>query len=684
MCGIFGVTLGENSSFPVKAVRRSIDDLFRLSESRGKEAAGIALLNREEISFYKTPIPASRMIKMDSYKNLLERHIASSPAEKNGAFQDTFAIIGHSRLVTNGAQMVYENNQPVVTSGAVGVHNGIVVNHENLWSRFSSLRRRFEVDTEVIFSLLKKFVFDGDDLVAATGKTFDLIEGAASVAVLFDNIDALLLATNNGSLYICKNEGRGALFFASEEYILKMLARKAYLQPLIGSSKIDRVNPGTGCVVDMHSLKVEPFVLSEDRTFSESIPRAAEPRGLRDVRPTEDLDAGVAGETLVSSVAIPESVLKRVAYDHSLIRNLRRCTRCILPETMPFIQFDEAGVCNFCREHSKKQVFGLDILKDKIAPFRREGGRLDCIVNVSGGRDSTYGLHFVKTVLGMEPIAYTYDWGMITDLARRNISRICGKLGIEHILISADINRKRKNIRRNVLAWLRRPALGMVPLFMAGDKQYLYYSLRLRKQTGIDLIFTCANGLEKTYFKSGFAGVLETPKQPGDMLRAYDISLMNKTKVLCYHAKEFLQNPLYLNRSLWDSLWAFYSAYVKRHNFLFLFEYIKWDEEEIISTLRREYDWEMAADTSATWRIGDGTAAFYNYIYYTGAGFTENDTFVSNMIREDMITREKAFEIAQGQNTPRYEAIKWYCDIIGVDFEYALKTINSMPKLYSS
>ena len=76
--------MGENNSFPIKTARRSIDDLFRLSESRGKEAAGIALLNREEISVYKTPISASRMIKMDSYKNLLERHIAGSTAEKNG------------------------------------------------------------------------------------------------------------------------------------------------------------------------------------------------------------------------------------------------------------------------------------------------------------------------------------------------------------------------------------------------------------------------------------------------------------------------------------------------------------------------------------------------------------------------------------------------------------------------
>ena len=78
------------------------------------------------------------------------------------------------------------------------------------------------------------------------------------------------------------------------------------------------------------------------------------------------------------------------------------------------------------------------------------------LVGVSGGRDSIYGLHYIKTVLGLNPVAYTYDWGMVTDLARRNVSRICGKLGIEHILVSADIPQKREYIRKNVDAWLAR------------------------------------------------------------------------------------------------------------------------------------------------------------------------------------------------------------------------------------
>ena len=66
------------------------------------------------------------------------------------------------------------------------------------------------------------------------------------------------------------------------------------------------------------------------------------------------------------------------------------------------------------------------------------------------------------------------------------ISHECAvSLGVEHILVSADIRRKRENIRKNVSAWLKRPDLGTIPLFMAGDKQYFYYSKLLQKQNGI-------------------------------------------------------------------------------------------------------------------------------------------------------------------------------------------------------
>ncbi|MBK7868396.1 MAG: hypothetical protein IPJ75_16205 [Ignavibacteriales bacterium] len=113
-----------------------------------------------------------------------------------------------------------------------------------------------------------------------------------------------------------------------------------------------------------------------------------------------------------------------------------------------------------------------------------------------------------------------------------------------------------------------------------------------------------------------------------------------------------------------------------------MFDYYRWDEDELEQLLHNEYGWEKAIDTPTTWRIGDGTASFYNYVYYTVGGFSEYDTFRSNQVREGMITRERALELVNIENRPRYETLKWYLEIVGLDFEPVIKVVNSIPKNY--
>ena len=143
------------------------------------------------------------------------------------------------------------------------------------------------------------------------------------------------------------------------------------------------------------------------------------------------------------------------------------------------------------------------------------------------------------------------------------------------------------------------------------------------------------------------------------------------------------KNPSYFNSSIWDTISGEYYRSIKRKSFYYyIFDYWEWNETEIETTLSKEYDWIFANDTRTSWRIGDGTAAFYNYIYYTLAGFTEHDTFRSNQIREGVITREEGLKLVEEENRPRYESLRDYFDIIDIDFKNAINTINRMPKLW--
>jgi hypothetical protein len=317
-----------------------------------------------------------------------------------------------------------------------------------------------------------------------------------------------------------------------------------------------------------------------------------------------------------------------------------------------------------------------------VAKYRSSSGEPDCIIGFSGGRDSSYGLEYIKNTLGLNPITFIYDWGMVTDLARRNQARVCGKLGIEQIVVSADIKTKRENIRKNLKAWLKKPDLGMVPILMAGDKNFYNYFHKIRKQNGINLFIFCGGyeGEEGTgLFKYGFCGI---DLSKGVLNRLTGISAMNKLRIMKYYLNQYLSNRGYINRSVFDTLVAYHATYLVPDDYLYLFHYLDWDEEKILSTISEKFDWERETGTIATWRTDDGTSAFYNYIYLTMAGFTEHDTFRSHQIREGKLSREEALRITREENKPRFGPIEWYAQAINFDVNTAINIINSAQKLY--
>jgi len=656
MCGIFGIIPKTNNKLTLLPI---LNRLYLQSSSRGKDASGIAVLDSNNIFVYKESLPPWKFIKTTKYRELL----------KNSNIQ---ALFGHARMETNGSFSISENNQPVVNDGVVTIHNGIIVNDTQLWKSHSQLKRKFQVDTEIFNSLLRNFLSKHISINQSITKVYRLIEGSASTASFFHDLNILLLSTNTGSLYIINTPE--FFIFASEFSILASLIDHKLINTT--HSSIKQLKPNTYLVVNLATVKIIHNSLQKSLT-SPKYPI----HKRRTLIFSSAIKKRLSQPNTNKLKIISDITLKEFEKNLPKINSLRRCTRCILPETMPFIEFDSKGVCNYCHNYTKIQLKGKPSLEKIIKPYRDfSSDRPNCIVTFSGGRDSSYGLHYVKKELGLNPVAYSYDWGMLTDLGRRNQARMTGKLGVEHILISADITQKRSFIKKNVEAWLKHPDLGTVPLFMAGDKQYFYYANELRTQMGIDLVFLFENSLEKTDFKYGFCGV--SPVKRETSKKYYAIPTSGKLKMMFYYAQQYITNPSYINNSLFDSIWAFFSYYGIKHDYISLYDYVPWKEKVVEHTLLHDYNWEIASDTPTTWRIGDGTAAFYNYIYYTMAGLSENDTFRSNQIREGDITRSDALKIAKRDNRVRVESLIWYANTVNFDLNKALLTINKAPKLY--
>lgn len=604
MCGIFGII----SNVPV--LRKELELLAYHAEQRGKDSSGLYFPLGNIYSMYRAPLSISSLLRKVDYR-------------------DSTFVMGHSRLITNGLT----DNQPVYRDSVCVIHNGIVVNHEALWSQVNKKRQQ-EVDTEIIAAIAADVIERGEGVEHIAKTVLDLCRGVVACAVALPELGKMCLFSNNGSLYLGKKGGVN--YFASESFPLTQLACES----------IEQIRR-EGVVIDIPASDDEPIIHDLDQRPTNLIPK---------------LGAHVD----------EEKMLEYQRYTG------RRCTKCVLPETMPFIHFDKSGVCNYCHNYKpRNKPRPVEQLFKLVESYRRVKGD-DCLVPFSGGRDSCYGLHLIAKELKMKPITYTYDWGMVTDLGRRNISRMCAQLGVENIIVADDIALKRRNIARNFAAWLKCPHLGMVSILTAGDKHFFRHIETVKRQTGISLNLWGVNPLEVTHFKAGFLGVPPDFEEE----RVYSHGAMKQLRYQWLRFHAMLQSPGYFNSSLWDTLSGeYYRSFNKKTDYYHIFDYWRWDEKTIDNTLLNQYDWERAPDTNTTWRIGDGTAAIYNYIYYTVAGFSEHDTFRSNQIREGDMTREQALEMVEDENRPRYPNIKWYLDAIGMEFSDVIPVINAIPKL---
>lgn len=606
MCGIFGIISKDEIN------KSELKLLVKHSRQRGKDSSGLIYFKNDCFNITRADYDIDKLLKkIKPFKSRL--------------------VLGHSRLITNGLS----DNQPVIRDNVFVLHNGIIVNDDEIWKDLS-VKRQFKIDSEVIAGIVLEHIKSNKPIGEISDVIIKKCKGIVSCALIIQDLGKLILISNNGSLYVATKGSN--VYFASENYALKE----------IGCTQINQIHK---------CFEIIDIPIPSKKNY-------------------EVQDYSSRKENLIPEFKFDKSQEALLVYKK---HNLRRCTKCILPETMPFIYFNEQGICNYCLNYKlrnkpkpKEELFKL------VEPYRRKSG-LECVVPFSGGRDSCYGLHLIVEELKLRPVTYTYDWGMVTDLGRRNISRMCAELGVENIIIAADISKKRRNIRMNLEAWLKSPHLGMMAMLTAGDKHFFRYAEEVKKQTGVQLNLWGINPLEVTHFKTGFLGI----KPDFEEDRVYSNGVM---KQLRYHLRRFramMESPGYFNSSLKDTLSGeYYRSFTKKKDYYHIFDYWRWDEELVNNTLIDQYDWELAPDTKTTWRIGDGTAAFYNYVYYTVAGFTEHDTFRSNQIREGQITREKALELVDDENQPRYQNIRWYLDTLGLDFERVIKIVNNIEKLY--
>jgi len=341
-----------------------------------------------------------------------------------------------------------------------------------------------------------------------------------------------------------------------------------------------------------------------------------------------------------------------------------RCSKCVLPDTTPGISFDEAGVCNYCKQAKPIEYLGEDALRGMLGRARGHG-RYDCIVNISGGRDSSYTILKAVRDYGLRVLALNYRNPLTHPVASENIANIRRVLQVDFIDFDLPGNMHLRSLRNNLGAWIRHPSPAMIPMMCVACKTIWSRILRIARRYDVRLILSGGNLLEQSGFKRELLGV----SADAGVRRYY-------TTYIFGVLRELSRNPSYLvlESALPAAVGYFYAnSYAPLVRLLGLgvskidlFHYVPWDENEVLGRIRDELGWRSPPDDASTWRFDCRIGHLKDYLYHHTLGLTEKDDLYSRMIREGAITRKEALARLAEENDVNVESVKRLLEEVGI------------------
>jgi N-acetyl sugar amidotransferase len=196
---------------------------------------------------------------------------------------------------------------------------------------------------------------------------------------------------------------------------------------------------------------------------------------------------------------------------------LRYCTRCLYPDSKPDLWFDDAGVCSACLGYAERKEVDWD---ERRREFQRitdryrskDGTGYDCIVPVSGGKDSTY--QVIRLLQhGLNPLCVTATTDSLSDIGRRNLDNIA-KLGADHIAVTTNpVVRRRVNrlalTEIGDISWPEHIAIFTVPVRLAVQMgvQLLVWGENSQNEYGGPAASQTHNTLDRRWLEE-FGGLL--------------------------------------------------------------------------------------------------------------------------------------------------------------------------------
>ena len=316
---------------------------------------------------------------------------------------------------------------------------------------------------------------------------------------------------------------------------------------------------------------------------------------------------------------------------------IKYCKRCVMPDTKPNLSFDEEGICNACRNYEKRDAVDWNKRKEELMSIldkyrSKDGLNWDCIIPVSGGKDSTYQV-VTMLELGMNPLCVTSTTCHLTEIGRENIENI-KNLGVDYIEITPN-KKVRKHLNRiglfevGDISWPEHVGIFTIPVRIAVNMNIplLIWGENSQNEYGGPAASTENNILDRKWLEE-FGGLLGL--RVSDLI-GYEGIKKNQLIPYTYPTDEELKEVGVTG--------------------LFLGHYIPWDglSNVLLAKAHGFKSWGKTIEGSAVdyENIDNYQVGIHDYFKFLKFGFGRASDLVSIHIRRGRLTREQGMNIVK-------------------------------------
>ncbi|HAF30093.1 MAG TPA: N-acetyl sugar amidotransferase [Bacteroidales bacterium] len=333
------------------------------------------------------------------------------------------------------------------------------------------------------------------------------------------------------------------------------------------------------------------------------------------------------------------------------------CTRCIMDDSVTGITFDKKGVCTFCHiQDELEQTFPLNnetnkVLQTIVDKIKKEGKRkeYDCIVGVSGGKDSSFTL--VKVVeLGLRPLVVHFDNGWNSDLAVQNIKNLCVKLDLV--------------LHTHIADWEE---------FRDLQKSFLFASV---PDGEVPTDWAITSVLHKIAAKEGIRYIIG-----GNTFRTEGTTPLTWTyqdpKYIKSIQKQFGHKKI-KSFPIMNTLQFFNYSFIKKIRWVRILYYLPYNEDEAVKYLTENFNWQNYGGKhfESTY-----TKFFQSYILTRKFNIDKRKLHFSALIRSNQIDRDSALKkIIEDPYEGGFESISYTLKKLGITEKEFDELMNESPK----